>query len=99
MTDKELLDLYSEYLISASRQTTTTSLSALLGGSICHDRIQRLLAGQLFTSADLCRYIKLESLKISTKLNHFALKSELYLRALQVAFSTVREAQSVQLAA
>jgi hypothetical protein len=47
----------------------------------------------------LCGYIKLEWLKGSTKLNHFALKSKLYLRAVQVAFETLRDFQPVRLAA
>lgn len=49
--------------------------------------------------AALCGYIKLELLKVSTKLNHFALKSKLYLRAIQVALDTLRELQPVRLAA
>jgi len=49
--------------------------------------------------AALCGYIKLELLKVSTKLNHFALKSKLYLRALRVAFSALRDLQPVRLAA
>ena len=47
----------------------------------------------------LCGYIKLELLKGTTKLNHFALKSKLYLRALHVAFETLRTLQPVRLAA
>jgi hypothetical protein len=47
----------------------------------------------------LCGYIKLELLKGRTKLNHFALKSKLYLRALQVAFDTLRTWQPIRLAA
>ena len=47
----------------------------------------------------LCGYIKLELLKGATKLNHFALKSKLYLRAVQVAFETLRDFQPVRLAA
>lgn len=39
----------------------------------------------------LCGYAKLEMLKRATKLNHFALKSKLYLRALQVAFDTIQQ--------
>lgn len=35
--------------------------------------------------ASLCAYIKLESLKIKTSLNHFALKAKIYLVALQAA--------------
>ena len=40
--------------------------------------------------AALCGLIKLERLKGQTKLNHFALKSKLYLSALHAAFSTLR---------
>ena len=40
--------------------------------------------------AALCGFIKLERLKMGTKLNHFALKSKLYLNALRSAFSTLR---------
>jgi len=38
-------------------------------------------------------------LKVSTKLNHFAFKSQLYLRALQVAFAALHQLQPVRLAA
>lgn len=49
--------------------------------------------------ASLCAYIKLEMLKCSTKLNHFALKTKLYVEAIQVAFTALRELQPVRLAA
>jgi hypothetical protein len=49
--------------------------------------------------AALCGYIKLELLKGDTKLNHFALKSKLYLRAIHSAFAALRELHPVQLAA
>jgi hypothetical protein len=49
--------------------------------------------------AALCGFIKLERLKVDTKLNHFALKSKLYLNALHSAFSTLRQLNPVQLAA
>ena len=58
MTNKELLDLYTDYLISSFGQTTGTGLSALLGESVSHDRIQRLLSRQEFTSADLWQLVK-----------------------------------------
>ena len=58
MTNKALLDLYTDYLISSFGQTTGTGLSALLGGSISHDRIQRFLSKQEFTSADLWHFVK-----------------------------------------
>lgn len=48
--------------------------------------------------AALGGHIKLELLKSSTKLNHFALKSKLQLRAVQVAFVVLRELHPVCLA-
>src|ERR1700690_1149147 len=59
MDNKELLDVYSDYLISAFGQTTGTGLSELLGGTISHDRIQRFLAHNEFTSGDLWQVVKL----------------------------------------
>jgi hypothetical protein len=49
--------------------------------------------------AALCGFIKLEQLKVQTKLNHFALKSKLYLSALHSAFSTLRQLSPPQIAA
>jgi hypothetical protein len=49
--------------------------------------------------AALCGFIKLERLKIKTKLNHFALKSKLYLNALHSAFTTLRQLSLSQTAA
>jgi hypothetical protein len=46
--------------------------------------------------AALCGFIKLERLKGQTTLNHFALKSKLYLTALHSAFSTLRTLTLVQ---
>ena len=58
MTNNEILDLYSDYLISSFGQTTATGLSALLDGHISHDRIRRFLAGSLRTSADRWQRVK-----------------------------------------
>jgi hypothetical protein len=49
--------------------------------------------------AALCGFVKLEMLKVKTKLNHFALKSKLYINALHSAFSTLRQLNPVQLTA
>lgn len=46
-----------------------------------------------------CAYIKLEMLKGTTKLNHFALKTKLYVQALRQAFETLRTLNPVQVAA
>lgn len=58
MNTNELLDLYSDYLISAFGLTTATGLAALLDGQVSHDRIQRFLASEKRTSADLWRIVK-----------------------------------------
>ncbi|MHB8629757.1 MAG: IS701 family transposase, partial [Aggregatilineales bacterium] len=42
MKNKEQLDIYSDYLISAFGQTTGTGMAELLGGTISHDQVQRL---------------------------------------------------------
>ncbi len=46
-------------------------------------------ANHLFAS--LCAYIKLEQLKISQHMNHFALKAKLYLKATQAAFKELQQ--------
>src|SRR5260370_42000819 len=58
MNKNELLDIYSEYMISSVGQTTGTGLAGLLGGSIRHDQIQRLLGQEQFSAADLWGIVK-----------------------------------------
>jgi len=58
MNKKELLDIYSDYLVSAFGPTTGTGLAEVLKGSISHDQVQRFLAGPEFTSADLWHMVK-----------------------------------------
>ena len=66
MKNGKLLDLYSDYLISAFGQTTATGLSSLLNGEISHDQMQRALAGEEPTSADLWRTAKPHVRKIES---------------------------------
>lgn len=47
----------------------------------------------------LCRYLKLEVLKGSTRMNHFALKSKLYVSAPQAAYLRLNSSQLVRLTA
>jgi len=56
--DKQLLDIYSDYLICSFGLTTATGLSALLDGALSHDKITRFLSGSDFTSADLWSLVK-----------------------------------------
>ena len=58
MTNDDLLDLYSDYLISSFGPTTATGLAALLEGTVSHDRVQRFLANAQRTSADLWHLVK-----------------------------------------
>lgn len=54
----ELLDLYSDYLLSSFGATTATGLSKLLDGAVSHDRVTRFLSGKVKTSSDLWRVVK-----------------------------------------
>jgi hypothetical protein len=58
MNDKELLDIYTDYLISSFGLTTGTGLSRLLDGAISHDRIQRFLASPAKSGRDLWQVVK-----------------------------------------
>lgn len=58
MKHDELLDLYSDYLVSSFDATTATGLSNLLEGDVSHDQITRFLASREQTSADLWQLVK-----------------------------------------
>lgn len=58
MKKQELLDIYSDYLISAFGQTTGTGLAGLLGNSVSHDQVQQLLAQDRLGSAELGQMVK-----------------------------------------
>jgi hypothetical protein len=50
---KDLLDIYSDFLIVQSQYATATSLSNLLEGTISRDRFTRFLNKNAFSSKDL----------------------------------------------
>ena len=56
--DDQLLDLYTDYLISSFGLVTATGLSSLVDGSVSHDKITRFLASKPRTAADLWRIVK-----------------------------------------
>ena len=56
--DKEIFDLYTDYLISSFGQTTATGLSKLTDGAISHDRVSRMLAAPKMTSKDWWQMVK-----------------------------------------
>jgi len=49
--------------------------------------------------ASLCGYVRLEMFKISSKLNHFALKAKIYISALRSAFSELQKLQPLKITA
>ena len=65
--DTEILDYYTDYLISSFGLTTATGLAALLNGAISHDRITRFLAKQDLTSANLWKMVKSQVRQIESQ--------------------------------
>jgi len=62
--DKQIFELYTDYLMTSFNQTTATGLSDLLDGELSHDQVTRFLARKLFTSADLWAAVKKDLRKI-----------------------------------
>lgn len=62
--NKDILDLYSDYLLSSFGQTTATRLSELMNGEISHDQVTRMLASSKMTSKDWWRMVKPQVRKI-----------------------------------
>lgn len=56
--NKEHLDLYTDYLLSAFGKTTATGLSALVDGQVSHDQVTRFLSGEEYTSKELWQEVK-----------------------------------------
>jgi hypothetical protein len=58
--NKELLDIYSDYLISQGHHATATGLASLLDGEISHDQVSRFLRAGDYDSKELWGYVKKE---------------------------------------
>jgi len=56
--NKEILDLYTDYLLCSFGQTTATGLSKLMKGAISHDKVSRMLASEKMTSKQWWRMVK-----------------------------------------
>lgn len=61
---QDILDIYTDYLISQNQYATATGLANLLDGQISHDRITRFLNGKELGSKDLWQYVKENARKI-----------------------------------
>jgi hypothetical protein len=56
--NKDLLELYTDYLLSSFGYTTATGLSKMTGGAVSHDKITRFLSEQELNSPKLWRLVK-----------------------------------------
>jgi hypothetical protein len=56
--NQDLLELYSDYLLSAFSYTTATGLSKMTGGTVSHDKITRFLSERELDSSELWRLVK-----------------------------------------
>ena len=54
----DLLDIYSDYLISQNHHATATGLAAMFDGEISHDQVSRHLRSGEFGSKELWLYVK-----------------------------------------
>ena len=55
---RDILDLYSDYLLYSNGQTTATGLSAALEGNLSHDKITRFLATEFLDERTLWKKVK-----------------------------------------
>lgn len=58
MTSDDMIDLYSDYLITQNQQATATGLSVMMDGLISHDQVTRFLNGKLNGPKELWKYAK-----------------------------------------
>ncbi len=56
--NRELLEVYSDYLLSSFGYTTATGLSALTEGAISHDKVTRFLSSEDFGPKQLWQLVK-----------------------------------------
>ena len=54
----DLLDIYSDYLLSSFSQTTATGLSRLVDGQVGHDQVTRFLSSEAMNSKSWWKIIK-----------------------------------------
>jgi hypothetical protein len=54
----QILDLYSDYLLSSFGQTTATGLARVVDGEISHDQVSRMLASEKVTSQAWWKLVK-----------------------------------------
>ena len=55
---RDILDIYSDYLLYSNEQTTATGLSELLDGELSHDKITRFLSSESCNEKTLWKKVK-----------------------------------------
>jgi len=63
--DRQMLDIYTDYLICSFGQTSATGLSRMLKGAVSHDAVTRFLTKRDFTSKDLFKLVKVDIRRIA----------------------------------
>lgn len=58
MKTTELLDIYSDYLLSSLSYTTATGLARLMNGGVSHDQVSRFLGGEAQNGAKWWQLVK-----------------------------------------
>ena len=61
---RNILDLYTDYLISSFGQTTATGLAQLMDGAISHDQVTRMLSSPKMTSKEWWQLVRPQVRKI-----------------------------------
>jgi len=56
--NKDIFELYSDFLLSSFNQTSATNLSKLTDGNVSHDQVTRFLSGEELTSKQLWQQVK-----------------------------------------
>jgi hypothetical protein len=64
MKNKNILEIYSDDLLTSFSQVTATGLSKMLDGDLSHDQITRFLSEKSYDSKDLWREVKSSVRKI-----------------------------------
>ena len=67
MNNHDILELYTDYLLTSFSYTTATSLSDLLDGQVSHDQVTRFLASEDFDSKKLWQTVKKDIREIEDK--------------------------------
>ena len=58
MKNPQILDIYSDFLLSSFQMVTATGLSQLLDNGYSHDQISRFLAQRKFSQKDFWKMVK-----------------------------------------